>query len=550
MLRVFTFLGTLSIFFNMRFLITIGLLFFIMSGSFSQTWERIYGLENRNDRFNCLVETYDQGYLIGGIYHYFPDTRGWIIKTDINGNLLYEITLGIESGLQQCNWVEYIESTQDGGTIICGNFDGFGTNDVSVTKLDACGELEWCKIFKTDYWPDFACVIHQLPDEGYIMLTQGYAMVSPLERVHLFRFDMSGNLLWIQQYLGDEPHPQIENEFMQDMIVTASGDYFMSGYCYWRDSLPPGISRLKTITILADSNRQEEFVSIYKRDSINAYSSAFHCTQKDNANFYTGVCYRFVETGEFPSMLLVQDSLGNILLDTMPQIPDIGDKWAEGFLENPMFTSDGRLFTHSIMCDSTNFYPAWFSLHELDSMGGWINTFLHPEAHYEARTIMTSDEKIVAGAVIGYNYAQDIILMKFNTSLQYDSIYTQTRQYDYLCPDTIVSHTIDLSECQVIVDVKDVPSKDEYEQSIRQIPIIPYPNPARNEIRFTLKNTEHHKNIVIQFYDILGRKVQSERINSGNTELKLDISDWPQGIYLAVVNSGNKSVGKSKFIIQ
>ncbi len=55
----------------------------------SQTWPKYYGQSNRIDRSKDIIETYDKGYLILGGYQAFS----WLIKTDINGNILWEIII-------------------------------------------------------------------------------------------------------------------------------------------------------------------------------------------------------------------------------------------------------------------------------------------------------------------------------------------------------------------------------------------------------------------------------------------------------------------------
>jgi len=156
--------------------------------AYAQVWEKFYGQTSAVDGFRFLNNTYDQGYLLLAARYYYPDTRAVIIKTDINGNLLYEIKFGTGSGLSQSNYPSYIESTFDGGMIICGSHDNFSPNDIGITKLDVCGNLEWCKTFRTDNNPDWGRVVHQLPDGGFVMLTQGYTN-SGYKKIHLFRFD-------------------------------------------------------------------------------------------------------------------------------------------------------------------------------------------------------------------------------------------------------------------------------------------------------------------------------------------------------------------------
>lgn len=519
-----------------------GFLFIINISLYAQTWEKLFGLTNTPDGFRSLNYSYDKGYLLLAARYYYPDTRAVIIKTDINGNLLYEIKLGTGSGLSQSNYPQYIESTTDGGIIICGSHDYISPNDIGVTKLDACGNLEWCKTFRTDNNPDWGRIVHQLPDGGFVMLTQGYTD-SGYKKIHLFRFDSFGNLLWIQHYASIENNPLLYPYGMYDLIITSNSDFFMTGKGWWAsDSIH---ARLKAMTIIADSSREEKVISIYQRDDDSQYSSAFNSIQKQSGSIYVGACD--VDEGYKP-MLLTMDTSGNFLSDTLIEFPFYNNRWADGYLIDPKFTFDDRMYAYTVYMDSTLvFESAPIGIHEIDSIGGWHNTFMLPTTHSYARMILTGDDKILVGGCYGYNNNQQIILSKLNTSLQYDSIYTVPWVYDYLCPDTIVSKTISL-DCEVIVDVKDIPTPEEYYRSIKLIPITPAPNPARDDVRFMLKNTEHHRNIRIICYDIFGREIDSVPVNSGIEEAELNVSSWTPGMYMAVVYAGNKRVGSGRFI--
>ncbi|MGE5318220.1 MAG: T9SS type A sorting domain-containing protein, partial [Chloroflexota bacterium] len=509
-----------------------------------QSWERIYGLSNIRENFRYLNNAYDNGIIVLGSRYYYPDTRGLIFKTDVNGNLLYELKLGTGSGISQSNYPSYVESTTDGGMIICGSHDYISPNDIGVSKLDACGNLEWCKTFRTDNNPDWGRVIHQLEDGGYIMLTQGYIHAGN-KKVHLFKFDAQGNVLWIQEYASLETSPQMNAYAMYDLIILSNADFFMSGPGYWAsDSI---LFRLKTMTIIADSSREEKVISIFQRDDDTQYSSAFSSIQKGSGSVYVGA--DDVDAGYRP-MLLTMDTLGNFLSDTLIQFPMYNNRWPEGYLIDPKFTIDNRMFGYTVYMDSSFlFESAPIGIHEIDSLGGWHNTFVLPTTHSYARMILTGDDKILVGGCYGFNNNQQVILSKLNTSLQYDSIYTVPLVYDYLCPDTIHSKTISL-DCEVIVDVKDIPSPEEYYRSIKLIPITPAPNPARDEVKFMLKNTEHHRNIRVVCYDIFGSEMNAVPVNSGLDEAKMDVSAWKSGMYMAVVYAGNKKVGSARFIVQ
>jgi hypothetical protein len=303
------------------------------------------------------------------------------------------------------------------------------------------------------------------------------------------------------------------------------------------------------MAILADSSRQEEWVSVYKATDTLAYSIAGWATQHESGSFFVGAVDQSIWPSSLPR-LLKYDISGNLLADSLVDIPMIDNKWAEGFMVNPSFTNDGKLFACIRFADENTSYPGWFGLHELDSLGGWHNSIIHPTAHAPVGLIVTSDNKLLAGAVVGSELDQDIILMKFNTSLEYDSIYTAPRVYDYLCPDPIVSKTIDLSDCDVIVNVEDIPTRKEYEARINLITITPAPNPAKEYVRFLLKNTEYHKNIRVICYDIFGRQLAELPVNSGVNETGLSISGWRPGLYMAVVYSGNRQMGKARYAVE
>ena len=505
-------------------------------------WERVYGVPGVYDDLQCVNTSYDQGYVILGGRYYYPNTRGWIIKTDINGNLLYEIILGTGTGMPQGSYPAHIESTSDGGMIICGSHENWTVNDVGVTKLDACGNLEWCKTFRTDNNYDWGRVIRELPNGGYIMLTHQYSDMIH-KKIHLFRFDPNGELLWIQPYALTENNPYLFPYSMTDLIITAKGDYFMTGKGYWSsDSI---VGRLKAITIIADSSRDEKQISIFQRDDDSQYSDAYNSVQNGSGSIFIGASD--VDQNYHP-MLLKMDTLGNFLTDTLVQFPLFSNRWADGYIIDPKFTNDGRMFAYTTYMDNTfSWEESLIGIHEIDSTGGWHNTFVHPGMHSFARMIITEDQKILIAGLYGHDYDQQIMLSKYNTSLEYDSIYTVPLVYDYLCTDTIVSKTIDL-DCEVIVDVKDIPTREEYNKSIRQIYITPAPNPATEQVRFMLKNTEHHKNINIICYDTHGRQMSMVGVNSGITDKTMDISSWSPGIYMAIVYAGNQRVGSARFI--
>ncbi len=78
-----------------------------------------------------------------------------------------------------------------------------------------------------------------------------------------------------------------------------------------------------------------------------------------------------------------------------------------------------------------------------------------------------------------------------------------------------------------------------------------YPNPVTaGSITFEYENTVHNSNMELKCYDILGTQVHKEKIYRYQGKSIVDVSGWLKGIYLAVVFSNGRAVGKCKFAVQ
>lgn len=109
------------------------------------TWVRIFG-EDEHTATRSLFETYDHGYMIsaftippnppGGLIK-----DGLLIKTDINGNKLWQKTIG--GGVDDKIGGIKAYPTFDGGTIMVGGTYNYGSlSSVFIMKLNACGERD------------------------------------------------------------------------------------------------------------------------------------------------------------------------------------------------------------------------------------------------------------------------------------------------------------------------------------------------------------------------------------------------------------------------
>jgi hypothetical protein len=102
----------------------------------NELWNKTYGASGLSfDWGNSVVETATGGFIIAGVKNAMglpPDAEGWLIKTDANGNKLWDKTFG-GIGSDSFNSVSH---TKDGGYIMTGYTKSFGVNlsDVWLIK--------------------------------------------------------------------------------------------------------------------------------------------------------------------------------------------------------------------------------------------------------------------------------------------------------------------------------------------------------------------------------------------------------------------------------
>ncbi|RLD83932.1 MAG: hypothetical protein DRJ10_02515 [Bacteroidetes bacterium] len=177
----------------------------------------------------------------------------------------------------------------------------------------------------------------------------------------------------------------------------------------------------------------------------------------------------------------------------------------------------------------------------IDTLGNVIKQRLLVEQHLEpANIIKTFDNKIVVTGHYFLDGNWDVYLWKMNNNLEDDSIYTQPRVYDSLCPYPIVSDTIDL-DCGLYVDIGEIPTREEYEN-----PLKVFPNPADHTINLHTK-TGIGKEVIV--FDVFGIQIIKTSIPE-NGEQQIDVSGWPVGLYLVSLFEKGQLLKSEKIIVQ
>ena len=185
-------------------------------------WHKTFGGEY-DDEANSIQQTTDGGYIVAGSTYSFGSGGKdvYILKLNARGEVEWQKTFGgkYDDGANS------IQQTRDGGYIVAGWTDSFGSGeeDAYILKLNAKGGLEWQKTFGGDKW-DEAKSIQQTRDGGYIVAGWTDSFGSVLKDVYILKLNAKGGLEWQKTFGGEY---EVEANSIQQ---TTDGGYIVAGY--------------------------------------------------------------------------------------------------------------------------------------------------------------------------------------------------------------------------------------------------------------------------------------------------------------------------------
>lgn len=477
----------------------------ILSG---QNWPVVIG-DNIFTTNSSISEDYDKGYLLSN-WNYLNASYtnyGWLVKTDINGNILWTKTYG--DGEYAMYFSKAIRTT-DNGILISGSigkYDNVYSHDPLFLKLNPCGEVEWCTVLRSELGngDDYGTGIIELVDGSFIGMIKYYGHQIQTIRISLIKMDAYGFPLWIQHLAQEDS--TVSNEEGYDLTLTSDSNYLVSGH---RNGPQPYF-------IMCDTLGNEDWALTWDETEITG-GSIDEVVEKDSGVFYACGGGRSPGTRMHPALYKI-DAEGNELYYKLL----LGDTITGGGAGPLGVLNDTTLAIGFNWRINPNPNIGNSSVATIDTLGNVIKQRLLVEQHLEpANIIKTFDDKIVVTGHYFLDGNWDVYLWKMNHDLEDDSIYTQARVYDSLCPYPIVSDTIDL-DCGLYVDIGDIPTRKEYEN-----PLKVFPNPASNTIHLLTK-TGSGKEVIV--FDIFGKQIIKMRIpNTG--EQQIDVSGWSDGLYL------------------
>ncbi|MBI9034619.1 MAG: T9SS type A sorting domain-containing protein [Bacteroidales bacterium] len=498
-----------------------------------------------------IKEYYDHGYIIlGWDGHYFP-SHNWILKTDINGEVLWVKRMGEEGAV--AGGVNF-DVNLSGDVFIAGAYSGYDTSlDPYVYKINACGEKEWCWVYQTGNHYDSGSRIVATPDGGCAAILKYIDHRPDTNRIALARFSAEGELLWINHYEGTDSLVHSEDEaFLR--YIEGSG-FLISGACYFEDIPPPHYWWLHPYYIKTDLEGNMQWESTLLNHIPDEGGEGFASLVNSRGDYYySSIRHHYRDQGWVPA-LIKMDTLGNFeyvqdLAEGVYQylqfyrIEWVNDSIIAGTAD--FANEESNTCTQAILVDTLGNIIKQKCLLEQGGYSAWMDKTFDGKLLYMTNTIDENDEF-------------DVYLYKLNQELEYDSIYTQPFEYDYLCDHPIVEDTLDMENCTLWLDAGPIIRQERPELKV-------YPNPAKDFLvirlpeyysvsyqgelfKTTHTNYQYQKNAVLQIFNLNGQLMHEEKLQSAQTQSTLNVSNWQGGMYVVRLLVSGQRYGSVKFLV-
>jgi hypothetical protein len=513
----------------------------------SQTWPKIYQGTSSNTSSVCAVETYDHGFaILSDIKGYtYPVLNGWLIKTDINGNILWERNLGNTNNYFSSS--KSMKATSDSGIIISMNTGYLETNPFGVTrnavfiKLNPCGQIDWCKLFDTpEVHSDAGSFIKS--SDGYI----GLMKVGNHSNT-VIKFNFNGQIQWMFEY----DHPILETEVFNDIIELADSSLLISGYGIY------GLSQQQTHTkpLKLNINPNGDIINFhilyYDNDTIGDATDNQTIESPSGMLFSAGSAC--LSNQSFRKHSLDEINPTNYCFGVMAETHSLC------WLENNTIAITGSR-------QSFGTGTGIFDISVLDTNGNMlINRELTNYTNNSCQLLLskTFENKILAtGATHStiFNSSSNTFLYKLTSTLE-DDVYDSTlRVYDYACPGGLEPNgTIGMEECDIVVSaahlatLPDVAVMEVYPNPVSDVFQVRLPEfiAFRNNnkgLNTALYQSNYQQQSVLQVFDLSGRFITEQKLTHGQLIAQFDASRWVPGMYLLRLVYKDKTVGSAKVV--
>jgi len=521
---------------------------FLFNNAFSQRWEKLYGTPAWHECGKDIIECKDKGYLISGFDDHHKSN--WLIKTDINGEMLWEKHIKWDNTTVYPSW---IDQNEKGETVAASCVYIGSTQWASIVKLDSCGERQWCRVFDPGNRFDGVFYDVMFLDNGNILALEYVNIINSNEKVNIYLYCLSpdGKLIWIKPYASIDDYPLMDGAFGRKIDKFGNG-YIILGHGWWAFPGNPNHVFLRPLIIGLDSMFNEKYVFPFGGYNDSIFGMVCGGIQL-NDSVYMAVGTRWIVGQDAlysNGLMMCFNKKGEELGYRQILNEKVGPDVKSNFIIDIQRINDSLFLAVSNYGNHYEENPFGEFVLDADAHIYYKDTI--PNTVGDPRMIITSDSNYLVIHTIQQpvTYKQDILLQKVNDTLGSSPFNPGTFVYDSLCQDILPYEEIDITDCMVMVGIEDTPTPEQYYASLKTIPIKVFPNPAKDKVKFELENTALHQNIWLRCYDVLGKLMYNGPVIQGQRGASIDISSWPSGMYVALVYSNGEAAGKCKFVVE
>jgi len=507
------------------------IIFFPLFGFSQLRWTNSYH-DNENVNSVSIIGYYDNGYIFF-IKPHMSLQYGWIIKTDMNGQVLWEKRIGDENSHGE---IYHINSNSKGDIFLAGYTDNYNEySDPLVLKLNACGEKEWCNVYFTPGKRDKATQVVASEDGGCAVLYMGFGDFGN-NWLCMSKYSGEGEMIWMNCYNSLDTNI-IESEAKHLLKVT-DGSYLISGVCWYRNPILPYVFEPKPYYIKTDQEGNFQWESVvFKTDGSENMGSAYSTVQnQSHKDYYSAIVHLIGDLSHYCGALVKMDNNGNI-----ESILDIQMDTLESRLDYAVFINDSTLAACGGWGNDITEITGYALI--LDTLGNVRSAQELEQRTYNRSFQTTFNKKLVFLFDNFESPSYHVYLRKLNEDLSDDSLYSFPFIYDSLCPVPIASDTITIEECGLISEIRE----PEYETYIKKENMSLYPNPVSDILNCQILPI--NGNGLISIFDLLGREQIKFLIAQNQSNISFDVSSLTNGIYIAVYKSNSVILSQKKFII-
>lgn len=505
-----------------------------------------------------VIQDYDNGYLVSGKASDDNNSKGVIIKTDINGNPRYSIYMKSDSG-RSLN-LGAIASVDENSFLTAGSIQTKTNRYVPfVTRFNACKKLEWCMQFDV---ADFKmqCVDIVKDSTGNFLCLFTPIMNTYYDTTLLFvsKISKQGELLWINQYFTDTL--LIKFPVVNHIIPTRDGGFMLSG-CKWYS--PPGIYAhyFRPFWARFDSEGNAvwdtEFLPNVPSyiwnggESGNGFEDSngtVYCAGSGGYMHYDAGCfYKIPSSGTGAEWHLVSPQV-YCFFDLSTTIIKTN--------QNELLISNAQTWSSS---------PYWIVLSKVDTTGKLIKRYENYQDLFTARDVIkTSDRKILyCGNRIKEDFNQHdlytISIEKYDTALSGGIPDTNVYQYDTHCENTIGNDVITFPSACSTISIPEKKGARDY------ISLKIFPNPATDfttiEVpEFSVYNITTgygaqqqyrplNGEVQLSIQNLSGQIVKTEEFDASERNHVINVNSLALGMYMLHLTQKGKFVAQGKVMV-